>query len=240
MPAGAQVTAIAQGADDLPPELLGLDVRSAFYAVKPDELTFAVPVTVTRRVSLEALDLDLDSDGLPVLALALRSSVGVWEWLDSQRLTTEGGFVVASGEASHTGTVFAFGGTTFTRFGLDPDELTTVGASAILTVTLAFRDDATDPPVMGASFEPIVGSDVVTAGAGSGPDDDALSQEFMCSGVGSSLVGVQYEILNIGAENWLFRRLGLGPAATSVTASAVLDCVAPPASPTPTPVITLP
>ncbi|MEX2547023.1 MAG: hypothetical protein WD830_04455, partial [Chloroflexota bacterium] len=41
LPAGAQVTAIAQGADDLPPELLGLDVRSAFYSVKPDGLTFA-------------------------------------------------------------------------------------------------------------------------------------------------------------------------------------------------------
>jgi hypothetical protein len=227
LPEEIPLTVSAQTASDLPLELRGIDVRSAFYRVQPDDTAFASPVTVTRRVSLSVLNVDLGSEGLPVLVLALRSPSAAWEWLENQRLTTEGDLVIVSGEASQTGTLFAFGGTTFTRFELDPRGPTSVGSSVVLTASLEFPDDATDPPRLGSGIEAIVGADFVTAGAVSGPLDDTLSQEFECDGVGSTFVGVRYEIQNVGAESALFNWLGLAPASTTVTAPGVVNCVAP-------------
>ena len=63
VPAGAvadpaALTATAHGQEDLPPELNGLEVRSAFYELAPAGTEFAAPITVTRQVSLDDLQLD--------------------------------------------------------------------------------------------------------------------------------------------------------------------------------------
>lgn len=229
IPAGALSTdvdfmALAQGEGDLPPELFGLNVRSAFYRLEPDGTVFASPVTITRRVALEDLGLDLDEDGLPVLALAIRSAGGTWEWLEDQRLTLDGAFVVVSGTAGHASQVFAFGGTTFTRFSVDGESPRPLGSLVTLTATLVFPDDAADPPRLGADFEPIVASDIVALGLGSGPGNNSLSQEFRCVRDGISFVGVRYSVLNVGAESLLFGQLGLGPVSSDVTVGAAVTC----------------
>lgn len=234
LPIDITLTALTQGEADLPPELFGLNVRSAFYRIEPHGTAFASPVTITRRVALRDLGLDLDEDGLPVLSLAMRSAGGAWEWLDDQRLTVEGSFVVVSGSASHASQVFAFGGTTFTRFSLDEGSVRPVGSSVTLTATLVFPDDAGDPPILGAEFEPIVASDIVALGLGSGPEDGSLSQGFRCVRDGVSFVGVRYSVLNVGAESVLFRRLGLGPVSAEVTVGTDVTCQSA-APPTPTP-----
>lgn len=247
LPVGVNLTATAQGEDGLPPELLGMDVRSAFYRLQPDVAVFASPVTITRRVSLEDLGLDLEVDGLPVLALAMRSVDGSWEWLDDQRLTADGAtgdgatgdgatgdgaFVVASGTATHASHVFAFGGTTFTRFSLDGESPTPIGSSVTLNATLIFPDDPEDPPTLGGEFEPVVGSSIVALGSGSRPDDGSLSQDFRCVRDGTSFMGVRYAVLNIGAASVLFGQLGLGPVATEVTVGSAMTCLNP-ATPSP-------
>lgn len=241
IPAGAlsldvALTALAQGEDDLPPELFGLNVRSAFYRLEPDGTLFATPVTITRRVALKDLGLDIDEDGLPILALAMRSAGGTWEWLRDQRLTLDGGFVVVSGTASHASQVFAFGGTTFTRFSFDGESPILVGSSVTLTATLVFPDGAADPPTLGAPFEPIVASDIVALGLGSGPADNSLSQAFRCVSDGTSFVGVRYSVLDVGAESQLFGQLGLGPVSSEVTVGTAVTCqTAEPSTPSATP-----
>ncbi len=232
LPIGVNLTAMAQDEADLPPELAGLDVRSAFYKLEPDGTVFASPVTITRRVALKDLGLKLANDGLPVLALALRSAGGTWEWLDDQQLMFDGSFVVVSGAASHASQVFAFGGTTFTRFSLDDQSPRPIGSSVTLTSTLDFPDDAVDPPTLGDDFEPIVESDIMALGVGAGPEGGSLSQEFRCLRHGTSFVGVRYSVLNVGAESVLFEQLGLGPISTAVTVGGAVTCL-PDASPPP-------
>jgi hypothetical protein len=238
IPAGAppesvDLTATARGKDDLPPELLGLEVRSAFYSLEPGGLVFAVPVTITRRVSFEDLGLDLATDGLPVLTLALREESGRWEWLDAQTLTADGDTILVTGEASGTGTVFAFGGTAFTKVVPVDAGIVDVGESTTVSATLVFPDGAADPPTLGATFQPLVPGDWVTIGAGAGPEDGTLSQDFLCVAEGSGFVGVSYEVHNVGADSALFRQLSLGPASTLARIGTILTCVSA-GSPAPT------
>jgi len=234
VPVGLGLTALAQGQGDLPPELSGLDVRSAFYRIEPDGTVFSSPVTITRRVALRDLGLDLDEDGLPILALAMRSEGGTWAWLDDQQLNLDGDFVVVSGMASHASQVFAFGGTTFTRFSFDRESPLPLGGSLTLTATLVIADGADDPPTLGASFAPIVASDNVALGLSSAPADGALSQGFRCLRDGISFVGIRYSVLNVGAESVLFAQLGLSPISTEVTLGTALTCQAA-ATPSPAP-----
>ena len=226
LPVGLGLTALAQGEEDLPPELSGLSVRSAFYRLEPDGTVFASPVIITRRVALRDLGLDLDEDGLPILALAMRSEGGTWEWLDGQQLTLDGDFVVVSGSATHTSHVFAFGGTTFTRFSFDPEASLPLGGLLTLTATLLVADGADDPPTLGTAFAPIVASDNVALGLSSAPADGSLSQGFRCLRDGISFVGVRYSVLNVGAESVLFAQLGLCPVSTEVTFGTALTCEA--------------
>src|SRR4029453_18223846 len=97
LPEGATLTATTHGVADLPPELFGLQVRDAFYEISPADVELASPVQVTRRISYRAMGVDPETDGTPVLALAMRPPAGSWQWLDSQKLATEGPFVTVSG-----------------------------------------------------------------------------------------------------------------------------------------------
>ena len=217
----AALAALARGADDLPPELHGLEVRSAFYELAPGGVQFVAPVTVTRRASFEDLEID-PSRGMPILLLAIRSADGAWEWLQDQTLRRDGDYVSVSGLTTHTGTVFAFGGQAFTN-----TEVTggspAVGFSVRITATLSFPDTSFDPPLLGV-FEPILPGDFVQVGDADGPDNQNLSQAFTCAGQGMGLVGIRYSVLNLGAEVALFGQLGLGPASTEVETTTELTC----------------
>jgi len=167
VPDGVSLTAEARGESDLPLELRGLEVRSAFYELLPADIAFASPVTVTRRVSYDDLALDPDVDGLPVLALALRAPDASWQWLDAQELISDGEFVTVSGQANHGGLLFAFGGTSSVLSSWSVPSLDVpVGSSATLSVSLAYPVDATDPPALGV-FEAFVANNVVEAGSSS-------------------------------------------------------------------------
>ena len=215
------LSAVARGADDLPPELHGLEVRSAFYELAPAGIQFIAPITITRRVSLEDLEID-PSRGMPILLLAIRSADGAWEWLQDQTLERDADFVSVRGFAMHTGTVFAFGGQAFTNTEVTGGSPET-GFSVRISATLNFPDSAFDPPLLGV-FEPILPGDFVEVGNAEGPDNQNLSQAFSCAGQGMGLVGIRYSVLNLGAEVALFDQLGLAPVATEVEATTELTC----------------
>jgi hypothetical protein len=238
LPDDVSLTATALGGPDLPPELSGLEVRSAFYLVDPPGVDLASPATFARQVSYGDLGLDPDSDGLPVLALAMRSADGQWTWLDSQQLATDGETVTVSGQGGHTGTLFAFGATTFVRTAWSqPNEDLPVGSSTTLTVSLDYPSDSTaaaDPPVMSALVVEVDAADVVALGSTTaGPDGTSRGQEFRCSTAGTAEVSATFTVSNFGAGSILFEHLGLGPVSTEVTLTSTLTC-SPPASPTPT------
>jgi hypothetical protein len=226
LPDEVSLTATALGGTNLPPELAGLEVRSAFYAVTPPGLEFASPATFTRQVSYRDLGLDPESDGLPVLALAIRSIDGQWAWLDAQQLTTDEDTVTVGGRGGQTGTLFAFGATTFV--GTDwsqPNLEVPVGSSATLTVSLGYPRDTADPPVMGALDVSISAADVVALGSTtSGPDGASRGQEVRCVGPGTANVSATFTVSNFGAGSILFEHLGLGPVSTEVTLSSTLTC----------------
>ena len=213
--------ALARGVDDLPPELHGLEVRSAFYELAPAGVQFIAPITITRRVSLEDLEID-PSRGAPILLLAIRTLDGAWEWLKDQSLERDGDFVSVSGLTTHTGTVFAFGGQAFTKTEVTGGSPAN-GFSVRITATLSFPDSSFDPPLLGV-FEPMLPGDFVEVGDADGPDNQNLSQAFNCAGQGAGLVGIRYSVLNLGAEVALFDQLGLGTAATEVEATTELTC----------------
>jgi hypothetical protein len=226
LPDDVSLTATALGGTDLPPELAGLEVRSAFYAVTPPGLEFASPATFTRRVGYRDLGLDPESDGLPVLALAMRSIDGRWAWLDAQQLTTDEDTVTVGGHGGQTGTLFAFGATTFV--GTDwsqPNLEVPLGSSATLTVSLGYPGDTADPPVMGALDVSVGAADVVALGSTTfGPDGASRGQEFRCVGPGTAAVSATFTVSTFGAGSILFEHLGLGPVSTEVTLASELTC----------------
>ena len=215
----------------MPPELHGLQVRSAFYDLVPAGVEFAAPVTVARRISFEALNLD-PAEGIPILVLAIRSADGMWQWMANQKLTRSADFVIVSGQTQHTGTIFAFGGRATTKTEVTDGAPVQVGSALRITATLTFPEDSFDPPLLGL-FEPITDADFVQVGDADGPDNQNLSQAFVCAAPGSTTVGIRYDVLNVGAESALFEQLDLAPAATQVEVTAELTCAAPsvPASP---------
>lgn len=219
------LTATARGEDALPPELQGMEVRSAFYDLAPTGIQFVSPVTITRRVSLVDLELD-GSQGMPILVLALRAMDGTWEWLAGQTLRSDGGELVVSAQAWRTGTLFAFGGRAFTATAVSAEGPIQVGGSLRLTATLTFPDDSPDPPLLGF-FEPLVEDAFVALGDAEGPDNRTLGQTFVCAGAGSATVGVRYSVLNVGADSALFDQLGLAPVATRIEATTLLTCLDP-------------
>lgn len=228
VPDGVEITATALGESELPTELVGLEVRSGFYRVQPPGLTFQLPVGVNRRVSYDALGLDPDLDGLPILALAVRSSDARWAWLDSPELTTEGDFVSVLGEVGETGTLFAFGGTASTMAEWSsPDLNVAVGSSVTVEISLAYPANSEDPPILG-DFAPIIEGELVSAVSSStGSGGTSFSQQFRCDATGNSEVGLRYEVSNIGAEAALFNQLGLAPASTQLTIRATITCASP-------------
>jgi hypothetical protein len=227
LPEGVVLTASARGRPDLPPELVGLQVRSAFYELEPSDVTFVGAALVQRSVTFRALELDVAEDGLPLLALALRTPDGEWSWLADQTLTTDGRDIQVSGRLTQTGTLFAFGGTAFVQYSpLDTALEADVGSSALMSAALSFPEDAEDPPIL---LEPavILGSDIVEIGAATGPGGGEMSQEFVCASEGLAAIGLTLPIENVGAESALFNQLGLGPVSTEVALTAALTCTNP-------------
>jgi hypothetical protein len=193
--------------------------------VGPVDLDFEVPVQVTRRVSYRAMRVDPETDGTPVLALALRTSGGSWKWLDSQSLTTDEQFVTVAGWLSETGSVFAFGGSTYVvPDWSDEDFAMPVGSGTTLTVSLTFPSGMANPPVL-SPLDPHTDDAVVTLGSTSaGADGTSYGQEFRCAAPGTAQVGATTLLSNVGADGMLFQHLGLQPLTINLLFDAGLVC----------------
>lgn len=79
------------------------------YDLQPDGLTFNQPVTVTRRISAEDADIDLE-EGTPLVLPASRSDDGEWELLENMELWTDDSVIVVQAQASHFSQQAAFRG----------------------------------------------------------------------------------------------------------------------------------
>ena len=172
LPDDVSLTATALGGRDLPPELFGLDVRSAFYLVAPSWFGIGVTGHVYAAGELSR------SEAGPRFGRVAGSGAGdavdrrAMGWLDAQALATDGETVTVSGQGGATGTLFAFGATTFVRTEWSEPTLDVpVGSSATLTVSLTFPTDTADRPLMSTLDVSIDATDVVTLGSTTaGPD----------------------------------------------------------------------
>jgi hypothetical protein len=146
-PPGTELTATPLGPADQPPELIGVELRGSYYRLEPDGLTFAEPVLITRRVAAADTGYDLATDGMPIIALALRTSDGRWEWLADQAILTDGEHIYVTGLASHTSTLVDVYTDNFAQSGWTPETLELyVGGKFTLNGTLTAPVDAPAPP----------------------------------------------------------------------------------------------
>jgi hypothetical protein len=234
VPADVTLSAIARGRGDLPLELTGLQVRNAFYEVGPSSAVFASGVRMERAARLKDLDIDLAAEGLPLLALAMRSLEAEWSWLDTAELSVEDRSLVVRGDAASVGLLFAFGGRDATTLEWSaPDRVVPVGSTVTLNVSLASAEQESSPPVLG-SIAPVVAPGIIESDSISESDGRAGMAVFRCVAAGEAPVGVTYEVTNLFAESVLFGQLGLGPASTNVTVTQTVTC-SQDATPPPTP-----
>ena len=196
IPDDVGLSAFARGPRELPLELLGLEVRSAFYEILPNGLDFAFPVRMERQLRLRDIDVDLAVDGLPILVMAMRSSNAGWEWLDSQTMTLADRTLVTVGDANNSGQLFAFGGQTVTTLEWsDPTRIVPVGATFTLTVTLSSAEEAADPPILG-DLSPVPAPGLVEYVTTSTSDGATASVTLRCEAAGDALVGATFPVSN--------------------------------------------
>ena len=224
IPDDVGLTAFARGQRDLPLELLGVEVRNAFYEVGPASVEFASRVRMQRAARLKDLDIDLAADGMPLLVPAMRSSAAAWAWLDSSTLVVEDRSLVVGGDAASPGLLFAFGGRDLTTLAWSvPDRVVPVGSTFTLLVSLAAPEEEGNPPVLGP-IVPVAAPGIVESVSTSDSDGVAAVQEFRCVAAGEAPVGVSYSVSNLFADSVLFGQLGLGPASTNVTVTETVTC----------------
>ena len=232
MPDDVELTATAQGPDDAPPELAGIQMRSAFYLLEPDGLTFSKPVMVTRRGNISDMGYDLDEDGIPIISLALRTSDGAWSWLEDQEIDVDGDDLVVSGKASHTSMVMGFGGTTFVRRDIsEPSARVPVGQTFSVFGALDYRASDGAQPLFGATLGPYAEGDAATIGDSSPDHGVTFQQDFLCQNNGTSWVGVAVDIDGV-ASGQFFGRLELAPTSTELYVGIDLNCFTPTQTPT--------
>lgn len=230
VPDDIELTATLRGQEDLPPELAGIQLRTGFYSLEPDGLTFDQPLKVTRRTAIADMGYDLETDGIPIVTLALRTSDGTWSWLDEQALSVDGSDLVVSGLISHTSGVFGFGGTTFVDASYtDPLFKAPVGGQWGVSGSLDYRATG-DPPLFSPPLEPYTNDGVVTFGPGDvGPDGQTFSQAFDCQNPGETWVGVDVRIDNLNNDDF-FGTLGLPPVRTEAYVGTTINCIVAPAT----------
>jgi hypothetical protein len=156
--------------------------------------------------------------------MAMRRAYAEWDWLASQRTTQSGRSLVITGDANHTGLLFAFGGTAFATLDWsEPSRVVPVGSPVVLTVTLTYPDVSADPPVLG-ELAPAGATGVVDI-VGTTPSDGILaSATYRCLAPGDAQVTVSYPVTNIGADIVFFNQLGLGATSTEITTKATITC----------------
>jgi len=227
IPADVTLSALARGQGDLPLELFGLEVRTAFYEVGPASVEFASPVRMERAARLKDLDVDLTAEGLPLLVPAMRAGAGEWSWLDSAALSVVDRDLIVRGDAASPGLLFAFGGRDFTTLEWSaPDRVVPIGATVSLIVSLAAAEEEGNPPILGP-IAPVISDEatgIVESVSTSDSDGTAAIQEFRCVAAGEAPVGVTYSVSNLYADSVLFGQLGLGPASTNVTVTQTVTC----------------
>lgn len=227
IPADVTLSALARGQGDLPLELLGLEVRNAFYEVGPSSVEFASPVRMERAARLKDLDIDLAAEGLPLLVMAERSAAAEWSWLDAAALSVADRDLVVSGDAASPGLLFAFGGRDFTTLEWSAaDRVVPVGDTVRLLVYLAAPEEEGNPPLLGP-LAPILSAEasgIIEPVSTSDSDGTAAVQEFRCVAAGEAPVGVTFAVSNLYVDSVLFGQLGLGPASTNVTVTQTVTC----------------
>jgi len=246
LPPGVELSAVARGPDERPPELAEVSMTSNFYQLEPDGLTFAEPVTITRRVAWADLAMDPDADGLPIINLALRTTEGAWNWLDDQSITADRTYIYVSGKASHTSRVLGFGGanrvqadwSTGTRWGdYSAVEAVPVDRTFALHATITAPLDAPTPPMIGPGDPfPSDGLSLEQSQIINSPGwadltqnrrSDAFPQafaDFKCTKPTQEYVVIGYEVVNIGAGSQLWSTLSLDPPSTMVNFGTGIEC----------------
>ncbi len=226
VPDDVTLTVTAKGAQDLPPELAGIETRSGFYRIGPTVDSFFDVVLVTHTVDLATLGFDLATDGMPLVTLAMRTSDGTWSWLGDQHVSMDGNTLVISGTATSTGDLFGFASGSFLKSSVSEPSLNVpVGDTFSVRGRLSHVDALSVPPFFDSAPQPYTQDGVASIGPSvGGPGDNKLRQDFLCDQPGTTWVGVGVDVANVGARVPLFNTLNLGPARTNAYIGTYLAC----------------
>lgn len=112
-PPGTTISVTSRDPSQRPGELVGQPMRSPFYELQPLDVRFSVPVTVTRLIELQELDIDEfepGRDGLAVGSLFTRDADGTWSWLEDAdvRLDVGDAAFTLTGSTDHGGPILAY------------------------------------------------------------------------------------------------------------------------------------
>ena len=227
-PPGTAISVESRDPGERPTELSGLPMEIPFYEIHPADVRFTTPVTVTRSIVFDQLDIDEfdpDWDGLIVGSLFTRDADGTWSWLEGARvrLDVDDGAFVVTGTTDHGGPIIAY---TAAALIVATEDASTTPVGRVFRVEGQLRVD----PASRADIAAVSGrtSDETIAKAGRSYDveffDRAEGLEFECLATGTVEYETTFSISGVADVSPLDGAIGLAGTEVGVAQTGEHTC----------------
>jgi hypothetical protein len=228
VPSGTTITVVTRDPSERPEELRVVPMRFPFYELQPTDVRFSAPVTVTRWIGFQELDIDgFDPlfDGLVVASLLSRDPAGTWAWLGGTetRLDLAEDAVSVTATTDHGGPIIAsVAGDLLVA--TDDDAATPVGGTFRVEGQLRV-DPASRADIVGVSGRT---SDETIATAGQGYDVEAFDRaeglEYQCLAPGTVTYESTFSTGDVGDVGPVADAIGLPGTVVAVTHTGEHTC----------------
>lgn len=227
-PPGESIAVATRDRGERPGELSDVPMTRSFHELRPVDLRFTEPVTVTYLIEFARLRIgsfDPAQHGLIVGALFTRDPDGVWSWLDDSRVQVDpvrGGFVV-TGTTDHGGPLIGLMGADLI-VASDPPESAVGDAFRVEGLVRADPTSATDIGAVSGST-----SDPAIAASSRSYDveafDRAVGLEFECRALGTVVYEIIFTITDVADGSSLTGSIGLAGTDVDVTYTGEHTCL---------------